>query len=93
MERFEFIPIENGEYSVYFKGRKAFYIRYDSYADKFGELPYWIETGSVINFSYWGSTSKTDFDFIKPYKYHKTLEDAKKAIPIIFDNYIDFLTK
>lgn len=93
MERFEFISAPHGECSVYFKGRRIFTIRYDSYRDVYDGFPYWIESGDMINFTYWGSTVKSDFDFIKPYRYHTTLEDAKKVIPIIFDNYIDFLTK
>jgi hypothetical protein len=79
---------------VYFKGVRIFTIRY---ARDIKE--YWIcdsGNGNFIEFRYHGLHSiypDESLDFIEPYKYSKTLEEAKNNCKHIMYSYINWLTE
>jgi hypothetical protein len=98
-DNFKFIPYGSrgpglhNEYAVYYKNVRIMKIGYDSIYDKAGVDCYWIEgDNSFLKLYYIAAISSDDLDFIKEHKMHKTLESAKEAVYVIFQNYINWLT-
>jgi hypothetical protein len=93
-DNFKFIEQGNNEYSVYYKNVRVMRIGYDSIYDKAGVDCFWI-TGddSFLKLYYVAAVRSEDLDFIELHKTHRTLESAKEAVYVIFQNYINWLTK